>query len=131
VVSRLDQLADGVIRPYKNAHEACTVRTILVRNPGITGSNIVVERQLFFELGGFDVKLVTGQDKALALEALLHRVLITTLPGNQVVQREHGGLRQTEQAAKMAEGSRQFTRKYSRHMTDQGSPPEHAEDPAS
>jgi len=39
-------------------------------NPGFGGSNIVVKRGSFFDLGGFPVDLLSGEDRAFAMAAL-------------------------------------------------------------
>ena len=41
-------------------------------NAGVGGTNLVVERALFFELGGFDASLKTAEDREFALRLLTH-----------------------------------------------------------
>lgn len=111
VVSRLDKLVNGKISPLKNADNLLTISNILVINPGITGSNIVIQKNIFNKVGGFDVKLPTSEDKALLLELLKTKVPITTLPENQAIRRMHNQDKLSD-ADKIAEGIYQFTRKY-------------------
>lgn len=111
VVSRLDKLENGKITKFKNADNILTISNILAFNPGITGSNIVIKKDVFSKVGGFDVKLPTSEDKALLLELLKVKAPITTLPKNQVIRRMHGK-GQLSDADKIAEGICQFTRKY-------------------
>lgn len=111
VISRLDKLIDGKISSFKNTDKILTIGNILVVNPGVTGSNIVVNKDIFNKVGGFDVKLPTSEDKALLLELLKAKIPITTLPNNQAIRRMHGK-GQLSDADKIAEGIYQFTRKY-------------------
>lgn len=115
VVSRLDKFEDGKISSHKNANGALTIQNILTFNPGITGSNVVISKKLFFAVGGYDPKLPPSEDKSLILEVLLKGFPVKTLPENQAIRRIHKGARLTE-AKKMAEGIFQFTRKYHQQM---------------
>jgi glycosyltransferase involved in cell wall biosynthesis len=116
VISRLDQLIDGQIKKCKNAHNKLTREHILIYNPGITGTNLVISKESFFKLGGFDPKLPPSEDKSLILEALKHDLNIHCLPENQAIIRTYSGNRETN-SAKMAEGVSQFMRKYKHMMT--------------
>lgn len=111
IVSRLDKLKNGQIASFKNIHGILSISNILTFNPGITGSNIVIKKDIFNKIGGFDVKLPTSEDKALLLELLKAKVPITTLPENQAIRRMHNKS-QLSNADKIAEGIYQFTRKY-------------------
>lgn len=118
IVSRLDQLKNGQIFPFKNAHNKITMENILYYNPGITGSNIVISKKLFFDLGGFDPKLPPSEDKSLLLEVLKAKIEPKTLPDNQAIIRFHAADRLSD-AKKIAEGIYQFTRKYAELMNRQ------------
>jgi glycosyltransferase involved in cell wall biosynthesis len=111
VVSRLDKLENGKITKFKNADKILTISNILAFNPGITGSNIVIKKDILNKIGGFDVKLPTSEDKALLLELLKAKIQITILPENQTIRRMHGN-GQLSDADKIAEGIYQFTKKY-------------------
>ncbi|MBU1131464.1 glycosyltransferase family 2 protein [Patescibacteria group bacterium] len=112
IISRLDQMVDKEILPFKNAHGKVSIDYILVLNPGITGTNIVISKDAFFKLGGYDPKLPPSEDKTLILEALRNNMKIMTLPNNQAIIRVHNNERLTD-SAKIAEGIFHFTRKYS------------------
>lgn len=116
VVSRLDKLKGDRIAGYKNAQDKIKIRNILVENPGITGSNLVIAKDLFFKISGFDPKLPPSEDKSLVLELLIKGYSVVTLPDNQAIIREHPGVRLSGDK-KMAEGIFQFTRKYGSLMT--------------
>ena len=116
VLSRLDALRGEKIEQFKNPDSKLTVENLLAFNPGITGSNIVIAKKIFFEAKGFDPKLPPSEDKSLVLELLLAAIPVGTLPDNQVLWRDHSGVRLTNHA-KMAEGIYQFVRKYSSRMS--------------
>lgn len=110
-ISRLDKLIDGKIMPFKNAHGILSIENILVFNPGVTGTNVVIDKNLFFKVGGYDPKLPPSEDKSLLLEVLRIGAAVRTLPDNQAIVREHGGTRLTN-ADRIAEGVWQFVHKY-------------------
>jgi len=115
-IGSFDQLVNGKISKYKNAYDKLTINNLLTHNPGITGSNLVVSRKMFFKIGGFDVTLPTSEDKSFTIELLKKDVRIKVLPLNQVIIRIHKNERLTD-PPKMAEGIYIFTRKYSDLMT--------------
>jgi glycosyltransferase involved in cell wall biosynthesis len=116
IVSRLDKMVDGKVSDYKNVNGKLDVNNILVRNPGITGSNLAINKDLFLKIGGFDPKLPPSEDKSLVLELLIKGYLVVALPDNQAIIREHQGVRLTGNR-KLVEGIFQFTRKYQKLMS--------------
>jgi len=117
-ISRLDKIEDGIISGHKNAYQKLSLKKLFVSNPGVTGSNIVIKKNIFLELGGFDVKLPTSEDKSLIIEAIRKKIKIKVLPDNQAIFRSdkrRGGL--GENFSRMAEGIYRFTLKYSDLMT--------------
>lgn len=117
VISRLDELQDGQVSLYKNAHGKITFPNLFVYNPGVTGSNLVVSRKLFFAVSGFDPKLPPSEDKGLLIEILRRGHKVATLPSSQAIIRVHPHSRHSDDAARLAEGINQFTRKYGKLMT--------------
>lgn len=111
VVSRLDILHDGNISRHKNALGKLTLKKLLVSNPGVTGSNIVISRKLFFDIGGFDSQLSISEDKSLIIEIIRRNIPIKVLPDNQAILREHRGIRLFN-PEKLADGTYFFVRKY-------------------
>ena len=49
---------------------------LFVKNLGVTGSNIVINKKLFFSLGGYKSELEPSEDKSLVIEALLKKIKI-------------------------------------------------------
>lgn len=118
VISRLDKLASDKILPHKNAAGLISIKNILMFNPGITGSNIVIKKNIFLSVGGYDPKLPPSEDKSLVLDLLLSKtkVNIVTLPDNQAIQRQHDGDR-ISAPRHLAKGVQAFTKKY-RYLMD-------------
>lgn len=115
LVGRLDQLVGGEVLPYKNAHGALRKDIILLRNPGITGSSVVVRKEAFLRVGGYDAGLSTGEDKALILEMIRHKFVVTSAPECQAIIRQHTGQRQTS-ASNLGKGIVSFYRRYQHEM---------------
>lgn len=116
VVSRLDQLDNGKISFYKNAHDNMSVNNLLSFNPGVTGSNIVIEKGLFYSVRGYDPLLPTSEDKSLIIDVMLAGGDVVTLSDNQAIHRVHSVKGRLTNAKRMAEGIYAFTRKYSQLM---------------
>lgn len=116
IVTRLDKLEDGVISHDRNAQGMLTKSVLLVKNPGITGSSIIVRKEAFLEVKGFDPRLSTSQDKAIAIEMLRHGQKLQTVPEAQAIIREHGGDRVTSDL-KLSDGIGEFLSAYGDSMT--------------
>ncbi|WP_168044676.1 glycosyltransferase family 2 protein [Ectothiorhodospira sp. PHS-1] len=94
VYGRKDVLRHEVPQPYKcPSPQGMTIPRILRRNPGTGGQNLLIEKALFFSIGGFDEALKMSEDKALALEVLLAGERISVAPRAIVVLRHHDGER--------------------------------------
>jgi glycosyltransferase involved in cell wall biosynthesis len=116
LIARLDQLVDGRILPFKNAHGLLKKDVILLRNPGITGSPVVVKKDAFLKAGGYNPKLPPSEDKALILEFLRQELHVVTVPECQAILRQHGKGGRLTESRNMAEGIYQFYRLYKEEM---------------
>lgn len=117
IVSRLCQLVGGKISPSKTTTSSdITIKNILTFNPGITGTNLSIAKQIFFQVGGYDPKLPPSEDKSLVLEVLKAGIPVQFLEDNIAIIKEHTGKRLSNNYLKMAEGIYQFTHKYSHLM---------------
>ena len=76
LLASIVQLLDGKILPYKNVDNQLFKDILLVRNPGITGSSVVIKKKIFFEVGGYNPKLPPSEDKSLVLELLKNSLKI-------------------------------------------------------
>lgn len=117
VISRLDILENGEIKPHKNADKNLTMNNLLTSNPGVNGSNLAVKKDIFFKVGGFDENLVTSEDKSLIIELIKAQTKIKILPGNQVIFRNNTDELRLTGAKTMARGIYAFTKKYKSLMS--------------
>ena len=92
VYGRLDTWRDGKQSQFKvPTVETLNIKTLLRRNPATSGQNLMIAKTLFFSIGGFDERLLTAEDKALALELLLAGEKIGVAPNAVAVLRNHEG----------------------------------------
>lgn len=89
LVGRLDILKDHFVSTWKNAYGKVDVKSLFRGNPGITGSNLVVKKEVFIDLGGFDTQLRTGEDKDFLIKALDERKKIAVISDAQAIFRCH------------------------------------------
>jgi glycosyltransferase involved in cell wall biosynthesis len=68
----LYRFGDGVERPGKRAPDTLAVDAFLTRNPGLVGSNIMMRRSLYRNVGGFDESLPTYEDVDFGIRLSLH-----------------------------------------------------------
>ncbi|MFH1522436.1 MAG: glycosyltransferase [Patescibacteria group bacterium] len=115
ILSRIDYLDKDKVSLAKNPHRRLSVENLYTFNPGVIGSNIVVSKNIFIQVGGFDTKLVTSEDKSLIIEILKRKIKIATLPDSQVLWRVHQIERLTD-SDKLAEGIYLFNQKYRQSM---------------
>jgi glycosyltransferase involved in cell wall biosynthesis len=87
ILARLDYLKNGRVGPGKCAEGLLTKTNLIRYNPGVTGSNIVIKKKIFNELGGFKTYLSVSHDKALILDALLAGRGVLVEPEMQVIYR--------------------------------------------
>lgn len=70
LVGRWDFDGEGVRRPGKVPEPSFDERAWLRRNLGGTGSSTLIRRRLLLAVGGYDPKLLSGQDRDLILRAM-------------------------------------------------------------
>lgn len=117
IVAKLDQFIDGKIKPFKNADGLLTKGIILNRNPGITGSSVVVRKTSFLNVGGYNPKLPPSEDKALILEMIQKNLKVMSNPESQAILRQHEKLDRLTDNKYMYEGIFQFYRLYKKQMS--------------
>lgn len=117
VVSRIDRMDEGFIGDYKNPEGKMKVENFLIHNPGFGGTNLVIAKEVFFEVGGFPTDLPTAEDKSLAIELLRKGIVIKTLPENQTIARIHDQGRLSDPRV-IIKGTRLFMQKYGNLMSN-------------
>lgn len=114
VYGRIDRLQDGERHVFKvPTLQQLTIPVLLERNPGTGGINLLIEKELFWAVGGFHEDLLTSEDKALAIDVLDWGEKISVTETAVAVARAHGGPRLTTNMF----GRLKFIWKY-RHRTD-------------
>jgi len=93
------------------------IAQILVRNPGVGGSNTVVARQVFARSRGYDPYLTTGQDKALVLDLLLTGATVARADAAWLDYRDDRTIPRQTELTKLMEGKRRFILKYWTEMS--------------
>lgn len=116
LVGRLDELVEGRVSEFKDAQFSLSIGEILVRNPGITGSNTVVRKDAFLQVGGYRQALSPSEDKALVLEMLVSGFVVVAAPECQAIIRQHSGERLST-FARLATGTLAFSWHYRPMMT--------------
>lgn len=111
VLGRIDMLKNGNILKFLNATNYLNKESFLVMNPGATGSNILIKKETFLAIGGYDVALPPAEDGALLYELILKGYKITVNEKAVCIMRMHDGVRLTNPST-AANGYRQFYLKY-------------------
>ena len=110
---------DGSERPGKPACDALEVSAFLTRNPGLIGSNLIIRRSLFADVGGFDETLPCAEDMDFGIRLSLHgSVRYQPLRKPLVRHYQHAGPRLCmPRTAAMRVAVRRFYELHARRMT--------------
>ena len=87
LIGRLDKYFNNKILPFKNVDGKISRDIILNINPGITGSSIVINKNVFEAVKGFNINLPTSEDKSLILELIEKKFKIVSVPNSQAIIR--------------------------------------------
>ena len=74
------------LKLFKNPNKKINLKNILLMNPGITGSNIIINRKIFFKLNGYDSNLIPSEDKSICIDALINNIKIH-IQNNYIIYR--------------------------------------------
>jgi len=106
---------DGVVRPYKMfPSDINEQRSVYYRNPGFGGQNIVIKKNLFQKVGGFDEGMPASVDRDLAAKILEYGGRIKTQPLSVAILCDHDNVRVRDNILK---GNIMFIRRHWRHMS--------------
>lgn len=109
VYGRILRSRNGQVYEHHNLTEGeISVDALLWRNPGTGGINLLIEKDLFLAVGGFDEELAISEDRALAIEILRAGEKIAIAPEAVVFARQHDGFR----LSKNIRSKRAFILKY-------------------
>ena len=98
--------------PYKELKDNIRMRDILLVNPGCGISNLIVDRNLFVGLGGFDDYIHLSNDKDFLIRALYYGYEYHVLKKNLVVQRKHNEEQLTDINHDFLIGMKRFFKKH-------------------
>lgn len=112
-------LEDQNARDGNKAPERLTADIFLTRNSGLIGSNFIIRRARFAEIGGFDDALPAYEDMDFAVRvSLLPELRYAPLHDVPVRHHEHGGARQCiPRSAQIRAGVRRFYELHGGRMT--------------
>jgi len=88
---------------------------ILIKNPGVNGSNIIIEKKTFFELKGYDYRLEPSEDKSLVIDALIKKKKIC-VSTKKIFFSSHTQSRQITNYDRLSKGVNNFYKKYYKIM---------------
>ena len=111
---RLDGRRQAMVAPAVLAPDL-----LLSRNPGVTGSNLLVRREAFLAAGGFDERLPVYNDWDMLICSLAAGLRHAVVPELLVEWREHSGERLSTMSARRADGVEAFLAKHRHRMSPQ------------
>lgn len=108
---------DGAVKPHYDPMLGHSVDSVIARNPGITGSNLVVDSGTFEAMGGFDSDLPVSNDKDFFLRFLEQGYSYCVTGVRTVTHRRHVSGQLTEWNSKRAEGLKLYISKHSSRLS--------------
>ena len=98
--------------PHKKLKENLKMKDFILSNPGCQVSNLIVDKNLFIGLGGFDDYLIPSNDKDFLMRALYFGYKYHVLKKNLVVQNKHTDAQMTDFNKEFLIGMKKFFKKY-------------------
>lgn len=116
VVGRLMRQAEGEEpKNYKLLDDSASgLRNLYYSNPGFGGQNIIVKRDLFLRIGGFDSAMPASNDRDFAVRAMQAGASIRVQPASVAVLCDHAGERVRH---KQIAGNYRFLKKHWSYMS--------------
>ena len=99
-------------KPGKSLKQGLQMKDFLIRNPGCVVSNLVVYKELFIGLGGFDEYIHPSNDKDFIIRALYFGYNYDVLKENLVNIRRHKSTRETDISSEFLIGMKKFFNKH-------------------
>ena len=84
-----DKIQNGKKIPYKQLTEKLTMKDFILTNPGCGVSNLIVDRNIFVSLGGFDDYINPSYDKDFLMRAIYYGYKYHVLKNKLVIQLKH------------------------------------------
>ena len=89
IVVPINKFQNGKITSYKNPKDKISLNNFLISNPGINISNLSIKKKSFFEVGGFDLDLITSVDKSIVIKFLQKKFVNRVCEKVSIIKRFH------------------------------------------
>ena len=99
-------------KPGKKLDENLEMRDFLLKNPGCVISNLIVNKDLFVGIGGFDEYIHPSNDKDFVMRILFFGYKYNVLRENLVNLRRHEFDRETDISVEFLRGMKKFFKKH-------------------
>ena len=98
--------------PHKKLKENLKMKDLILSNPGCQVSNLIVDKDLFIGLGGFDDYVIPSNDKDFLMRAIYFGYDYHVLNKNLVIQNKHNDEQITDLNKEFLIGMKKFYKKH-------------------
>tara|TARA_Y100000992_G_scaffold297908_1_gene262201 strand:+ start:1302 stop:2102 length:801 start_codon:yes stop_codon:yes gene_type:complete len=113
IITWLNKIKDQKVSKFKEISQKVKPEDLFIFNPGIIGSNIVIEKKIFKKIGGFDKKLTSSEDKDFFIRFLDKKLKFNILKKRLVYHRQ----KNQKQLSYDTTGKQLFLKKYEYRMS--------------
>ena len=113
VLTWLKKIKNNKVSKFKEISQKVKSKDLLTFNPGVIGSNIVIEKKIFKNIGGFDKKLTSSEDKDFLIRFLDKKLKFNILKKRLVYHRQ----KSQKQLSYDTTGKELFLEKYEQRMS--------------
>ncbi len=113
IITWLNKIKDQKVSKFKEISQKVKPEDLFIFNPGIIGSNIVIEKKIFKKIGGFDKKLASSEDKDFFIRFLDKKIKFNILKKRLVYHRQ----KNQKQLSYDTTGKQLFLKKYEYRMS--------------
>ncbi len=113
IITWLNKIKNQKVSKFKIISQTVKSEDLFNFNPGIIGSNIVVEKKIFKKIGGFDKKLTSSEDKDFFIKFLDKKIKFNILKKRLVYHRQ----KNQKQLSYDTTGKQLFLKKYKYRMS--------------
>ena len=113
LITWLNKIINQKVSKYKEMSQKVKSKDLFTFNPGIIGSNIVIDKKIFQKIGGFDKNLASSEDKDFFIRFLDNKLKFNILKKNLVYHRQFN----QNQLSYETSGKQLFLKKYKNRMS--------------
>lgn len=106
------KIKNGQKSPHKQLEDNLKIEDLILKNPGCQISNLVVNKELFIGLGGFDDYILPSNDKDFLMRAIYFGNKYNVLKERLVIQNKHDGEQITDINKEFLLGMKRFFKKH-------------------